>query len=58
MANCYRKIVKLVKETPNDFDLGSKVRQLIWDAEEFDIQPDPTQLTIDDVLNDLNNGRD
>lgn len=58
MANCYKKIVKLVKETPNDFDLGSKVRQLIWDAGEFDIQPDPKQLTIDDVLNDLNHGRD
>ena len=59
MGNCYSKLVKLVKETPNNYDLGDKVRKMIWAEEDkISIQPDPDQLTIDDIINDLNNGRD
>jgi hypothetical protein len=59
MANCYSKLVKLVKETPNNYDLGDKVRKMIWAEEDkINIQPDPNQLTIEDIINDLNNGRD
>lgn len=56
MEEFYSMIKALVESTPNDFELGSTVRELIWkieneiESEYENIQEGDSQITIFDVI--------
>lgn len=52
----------MTKETPNDSDLGAKIRNLFWQIEKEDAKKlnaqkaASNQIDLEDMINEVNNG--
>jgi len=51
------KIIELVEQTPNNYELGDKVRKMIWPLifKEKTISNDPKQISIFDEIEERKN---
>jgi len=48
------QIKKLVESTPNDFELGEKVRKLYRDSKSInEVNVDPNQLDLEDMIKEI-----
>lgn len=52
------QIKKLVQSTPNDQELGGKVRELYFKSNINEIYVDPNQINLEDMIQEIeNNGK-
>jgi hypothetical protein len=62
MDNFYEIIMQMTKDTPNDADLGGKIRAMYWqinkeNAKKLNAQKAASnQIDLEDMINEVNNG--
>jgi hypothetical protein len=62
MDNFYEVIRQMAKDTPNDSELGGKIRDLFWqidkeNAKKLNAQKAASnQIDLEDMINEVNNG--
>jgi len=62
MDNFYEVIRQMTKDTPNDSQLGSKIRHLFWqidkeNAKKLNAQKTASnQIDLEDMINEVKNG--
>jgi hypothetical protein len=62
MDNFYEVIRQMTKDTPNDSELGGKIRDLFWqidkeNAKKLNAQKAASnQIDLEDMINEVNNG--
>lgn len=51
-----KEIKKIIEQTPNDSELGNKIRRMYWSKNSInEVVSDPNQIDLEDMINEVEN---